>query len=368
MTQRQETQELYIGVMSGTSLDGIDIALCGINKTECQLLASCEYPFPKELKEEIFTLISSNITLKQLGECDTKLGLLFAKYLNDFMRKNALHVKNIKAIGLHGQTLWHEPNSAYPFSMQLGNANIVAAQTGITTITDFRGKDITNGGQGAPFAPAFHQFLFANTKEKTALVNIGGMANISLLFNNFSGWDVGCGNVLMDLWMQKTQNKSFDAAGAFAKSSEPDEALLAKMLADEYFDKKPPKSTGREYFNKNWLEKKLQGFEHFSDAKIQRTLLELTATSIARDVNATEATKLIVCGGGTKNSFLMQRLTELCHAKVVPSDALGISSDSLEAMAFAWFAKKRIHKEPLELRNVTGSCKNSIAGAVYEAN
>jgi len=360
--------EYYIGVMSGTSLDGIDIALCEINETECRLLASYEYPFPKELKEEVFTLISSNITLKQLGECNTKLGVLFANCINDFLQNNALHVKNIKAIGMHGQTLWHEPDSPYPFSMQLGNANIVAAQTGITTVTDFRGKDIANGGQGAPFAPAFHQFLFSREKETIAVVNIGGMANISLLFGNFGGWDVGCGNVLMDLWMQKTQNKSFDASGAFAKSSEPDETLLVQMLTDEYFDKKPPKSTGREYFNKHWLEKQLQGFEHLSDAKIQRTLLELTATSIANDVNATKATQLIVCGGGTKNSFLTQRLTELCRAKVLPSDALGISSDFLEAMAFAWFAKKRIHKEPLELSNATGSRKDSIAGAVYEAN
>jgi len=359
---------LYIGVMSGTSLDGIDIALCGINETECQLLASCEYPFPNELKEEILHLIASSVTLKQLGECDSRLGLLFAERINDFLQNNALHVTQITAIGLHGQTLWHEPNSAYPFSMQLGNANIVAAQTGITTVTDFRGMDIAHGGQGAPFAPAFHKFLFADTKEKTALVNIGGMANISLLFHDFKGWDVGCGNVLMDFWIQKTQHKKYDDTGAFAKSAKADESLLAKMLADEYFDKKPPKSTGREYFNNNWLEKKLQGFEHLSDAKIQRTLLELTATSIARDVNATEATKLIVCGGGTKNSFLMQRLQELSRATVLPSDTLGISSDFLEAMAFAWFAKKRIHKEPLELSTITGSTKNSIAGAVYEAN
>jgi len=364
----KEMNEYYIGVMSGTSLDGIDIALCRIDETECQLLASCEYPFPKELKEEILTLIASSVTLKQVGECNTKLGVLFADCINDFLQNNALHVKNIKAIGLHGQTLWHEPDSAYTFSMQLGNPNIVAAKTGITTVADFRGKDIANGGQGAPFAPAFHKFLFADAKEKTALVNIGGMANISLLFDSFGGWDVGCGNVLMDLWMQKTQAQNYDAEGIFAKSSEPDNVLLTQMLADKYFDKKPPKSTGREYFNKHWLEKQLQGFERLSDAKIQRTLLELTATSIAKDVNATEATQLIVCGGGTKNSFLMQRLTELCRAKVLPSDALGISSDFLEAMAFAWFAKKRIHKEPLELSNVTGSRKDSIAGAVYEAN
>jgi len=361
-------KELYIGVMSGTSLDGVDIALCEIDETSCTLLASGEYEFPQDLKEEILALISSTATLKQIGECDTKLGMLFAKCINDFIQKNALHVNNITAIGLHGQTLWHEPDSAYPFSMQLGNPNIVALKTGITTVADFRRMDIANGGQGAPFAPAFHKFLFADAKQKTALVNIGGMANISLLFEKIQGWDVGCGNVLMDLWMQKTQHKNFDEDGAFAKSAQPDEALLDKMLDDDYFKQKPPKSTGREYFNKAWLQNKLLGFEHLSDAQVQRTLLELTAQTIANDVNKAQTSQLIVCGGGARNSFLMQRLGELCHAQVHPSDTLGISSDFLEAMAFAWFAKKRLHKELLTLSSVTGAKKDSIAGAVYEAN
>jgi len=361
-------KELYIGVMSGTSLDGIDIALCEIDRANCKLLTACESPFPQELKEEILALISSSATLKQIGECDSKLGLLFAKCINTFLINNALHVTSIAAIGLHGQTLWHEPDSLYPFSMQLGNANIVASQTGITTVNDFRGKDIANGGQGAPFAPAFHKFLFADSNEKTAVVNIGGMANISLLFDKIRGWDVGCGNVLMDLWMQRKQNKSYDEDGVFAQSGELDEALLQKMLSDNYFAKKPPKSTGREYFNEQWLEKNLQNFTHLQAQDIQRTLVELTATSIANDINSTQATRLVVCGGGAKNTFLLQRLQTLSHAKVIVSDVLGISSDFLEAMAFAWFAKKRLHKEPLALSSVTNAQKNSIAGAVYAAD
>ncbi|MEN4046692.1 anhydro-N-acetylmuramic acid kinase [Sulfurimonas sp. NWX367] len=361
-------KELYIGVMSGTSLDGIDIALCEIDSKNCKLLAAQEYPFPDELKEDILKLAANSATLKQIGECDSRLGLLFAESINDFIKSNALHLKSIVAVGLHGQTLWHEPNTPYPFSMQLGNPNIVTAKTGITTVADFRGKDIANGGQGAPFAPLFHQFLFATTQEHTAVVNIGGMANISLLFDTFGGWDVGCGNVLMDVWIQKTQHKSYDAAGAFAKSGETHEELLKTMLDDAYFRQKPPKSTGREYFNAAWLEKQLQDFAYLSDAQIQRTLLELTARSIANDVNATQATQLIICGGGVKNSFLMQRLSNLCHAKVIASDALGISSDFLEAMAFAWFAKKRIHQEPLPLKKVTGAQKDSIAGAIYAAD
>ncbi len=361
-------KELYIGVMSGTSLDGVDIALCEIDEASCTLLASAEYEFPQELKAEILHLISHPVTLKQIGECDSKLGLLFAKCINTFLINNELYIKSITAIGLHGQTLWHEPDSFYPFSLQLGNPNIVAAKTGITTVADFRRMDMANEGQGAPFAPVFHQFLFAKEKDKCALVNIGGMANISLLFGELQGWDVGCGNVLMDLWMQKTQHKSYDDAGAFAKSAQADEKLLKRMLEDEYFQKQPPKSTGREYFNEVWLSQKLQDFEYLSDAQVQRTLLELTAQSIANDINATEATQLIVCGGGAKNTFLLQRLNELCRIKVLASDTLDISSDFLEAMAFAWFAKKRLHKEPLALSSVTGAKKDSIAGAVYEAD
>ena len=361
-------KELYIGVMSGTSLDGIDIALCEIDTQHCKLLESLEYQFPRDLKEEILHLISKPVTLKQIGECDSKLGSIFAKNINDFVQKKNLHVENIRAIGLHGQTLWHEPNSPYPFSMQLGNPNIVTAKTGISTVSDFRQMDLANGGQGAPFAPAFHQFLFSHLRGNVALVNIGGMANISLLFDKLTGWDVGCGNVLMDFWMQKTQAKNYDEAGDFAQSASADDVLLATMLEDSYFKKQPPKSTGREYFNEKWLEEKLQGFEHLNDAQVQRTLLELTARSIANDVNATEATKLVICGGGAKNSFLLQRLNALCKTEVLTSDALGVSSDFLEAMAFAWFAKKRVHKEVLHLSSITGSSKNSIAGALYEAD
>ena len=361
-------KELYLGVMSGTSLDGVDVALCEIDDATCKLIASYEHPFPKTLKEEILRLLANKTTLKAIGTLDVKLGKLFADAINTLIQREKLLPENIKAIGLHGQTLWHEPDADYPFSMQLGDPNIVAAQTNITTIADFRRMDIANGGQGAPFAPAFHQFLFAQIEGNIAVVNIGGMANISLLFGDSAGWDVGCGNVLMDFWMQKTQHKDYDKAGNFAKSSTADEKLLAKMLEDAYFKKQPPKSTGREYFNKKWLETKLQGFEQLSDAQIQRTLLELTAHAITNDINATKTTKLIVCGGGAKNCFLLQRLRELCHIQVTSSDTLGISSDFLEAMAFAWFAKKRVHKETLALSSVTGSTKNSIAGAIYAAN
>ncbi len=357
--------ELYIGVMSGTSLDGVDIVLCEINENSLSLLHAKEYPFETALKEEILHTIHEAQTLKKLGELNHKIGLLYAKTILAFLKEFKLTATDITAIGLHGQTLWHEPNSNFPFSMQLGDPNIVVAKTKIKTIADFRGMDIAHGGQGAPFAPAFHKFLFASLSENVAVVNIGGMANITLLEDELKGWDSGCGNVLLDMWIDQTQGKAFDKAGSFAKSGTLNKELFNAMIDDKYFKQKAPKSTGREYFNETWLANHLPIFHTISDQDIQRTLLEVTAKSIANDINETSTDKLIVCGGGAKNSFLMQRLDKLCNCEVVISDTLGVNSDYLEAEAFAWFAYKRVHGEVLELHSVTGAKKDVLAGAIY---
>ena len=358
-------KKYYIGVMSGTSLDGIDIVLCKINTTSCSLIHSFEYPFSHTLKEEILYVIHNEISLQQIGELDHKLGLLYAESIHQFLKYFHLQAEDIIAIGLHGQTLWHAPESPFPFSMQLGDPNIVAAHTGIQTISDFRRMDIANGGQGAPFAPAFHQFIFQNLGKNVAVVNIGGMANITLLKKQLQGWDSGCGNVLLDSWMMQTQGKAYDKDGNFAKSGTLHEPLLHTLLEDDYFFQAAPKSTGREYFNDAWLQKKLTAFQNISDADIQRTLLELTAKSIANDLNKTPTQKCILCGGGAKNSFLRQRLQTLTKAEIIISDTLGVSSDFLEAMAFAWFAYKRIHNEPIDLCSVTGAKYASLLGGIY---
>jgi len=355
----------YIGIMSGTSMDGIDIALCEIDAVSCKLLDYEEYPFPPPLKKHILNIITGVTTLKEVGELHVKLGHLFADKLQQFLHAKKINSQDINAIGLHGQTLWHEPEGESPFSMQLGDANIVSAKFGVTTVSDFRNMDIANGGQGAPFAPAFHKFLFSKLEGKVAVLNIGGMANISLLADVLVGWDTGCGNVLMDMWMQKTQNKAYDKDGAFAKSGKVDEDLLAQMLNDPYFQKSPPKSTGREQFNESWLASFLPIFNTIKEEDIQRTLLELTAKSIAKDVNDRGLSELIVCGGGAKNSFLLERLRALCECNVIPSQERDINSDALEAMAFAWFAYKRVHNEVVELSSVTGAQKNSLLGAIY---
>lgn len=357
--------ELYIGVMTGTSMDGIDLVLCEINESSCKLLHSHEYPFPKELKDEILTCISGVVTLKKVGTLNSKLGYLFARAINRFILEKRINTTDITAIGLHGQTLWHEPNATFSFSMQLGCPNVVSAKTGISVVADFRSMDIANGGQGAPFAPAFHEFVFTSLGKKTAVINIGGMANISLLYDELKGWDTGPGNVLLDMWIQKCKKQNYDRDGEFARSGKADEDLLDSLLSDAYFKKTPPKSTGREYFNESWFASHLPIFNTIKDENIQATFLELTARSIANDVKRSEAELLIVCGGGAKNGFLMQRLSELCKIEVLTSDALGFSADALESMAFAWLAYKRIHREEVNLSSVTGASKNSILGGIY---
>ena len=351
--------------MSGTSLDGVDVALCEIDAHSCKLLASHEYPFVKELKQEVLRAISEPISLSALGALDHKLGILFADSVNDFLAKFNIDFKDVKAIGLHGQTLWHEPSSTTPFSMQLGDANLVTAKTQIKTVADFRRMDMANGGEGAPFTPVFHQFLFGSLGERVAVLNIGGMANITLLGERVLGWDSGCGNVLLDYWMSQTQLKPYDKDGEFARSGDIDEALLALMLGDAYFIKEPPKSTGREYFNASWLEEKLTNFSQIKAEDVQRTLLELTALSISNDLQNKNITTLIVCGGGAKNKFLIERLSALNTCEVKHSDDLGVSSDAMEAMAFAWFAYKRLHNENIDLCSVTGATKPSLLGAIY---
>jgi anhydro-N-acetylmuramic acid kinase len=357
--------ELYIGVMSGTSMDGIDIVLCEVDDNKCFLKASSEYPFSLELKSEILEIINGSTTLAQVGTLDNRLGLLFVDAINDFIRKESLDASEIKAIGLHGQTLWHAPDAKYPFSMQLGNANIVSAKTTIQVVTDFRRMDIANGGQGAPFAPAFHQEVFKHLDKKTAVVNIGGMANITLLDDELKGWDTGCGNALMDYWSSNYTNIAYDEDAKFALEGKVNEELLDAFLQDDYFKKLPPKSTGREYFNPTWLSNYLPLFNTIKAQDIQRTLLELTAKSIAIDANKTDVRLVIVCGGGVKNPLLMQRLRELCKAEVKPSDEFGVSSDYMEAMAFAWLAYKRVHRQKVKLSPVTGASQDSILGGIY---
>ena len=370
--------ERYIGIMSGSSLDGVDVVLCEIDRNNCQLIASLEYPLPLDLKGEILAMIGGECTLARVGTVDIKLAILFSDAVNALLAHEKTDPKSIKAIGSHGQTLWHAPEGEYPFSMQLGDPGTIAVRTGIKVVADFRQKDVSLGGEGAPFAPAFHAFLFGNTEASISILNIGGMANITVLGKTLTGYDTGPGNVLMDLWISEHQGVAYDRSGAWAQSGEVIFPLLESMLKDPYFAQPHPKSTGREKFNKEWLMKSVQriarsiqieashsGANHHSSLHpkdVQRTLLELTAISISNEVLKFNPDILLLCGGGAKNAFLVERL-----AVLMPNVQIGIARDAnnIEAMSFAWLAYKRLHNEHVHLKDVTGASRNAILGGVY---
>ena len=356
------SKERYLGIMSGTSLDGVDVVLCEIDASECTLLSSLEYPLPLELKTDILSMIEGKSSLEQVGQIDHRLGVLFTHAVGALLIRENIDASTVIAIGSHGQTLWHEPHGEYSFSMQLGDPNILTAKTGIPVVADFRRKDVALGGQGAPFAPAFHEFLFGGLETSVSIINIGGMANITVLGEKLLGYDTGCGNVLMDMWIAQHEGVYYDEDGEWAKTGTADYALLDTMMSDEYFEQPYPKSTGREKFNKAWLQGYLSGKTH-NPEDVQRTLLELAALSISNEVLRFNRDVVLLCGGGAKNSFLVERIKAL-----IPNVEVAIASnaDYIEAMTFAWLAYKRVHKEVVNLKDVTGASDNTILGGLYE--
>jgi anhydro-N-acetylmuramic acid kinase len=359
---------LYIGIMSGTSLDAIDVALCKIDSRGCELKFSLEYPFDRALRERIVSMIERETRLQEVGAVDYLLAIEFSKAVNRLLEESGLSSSDIRAIGSHGQTVWHEPKGDYSFTMQLGNPSLLAVETNIDVVADFRAKDIALGGEGAPFAPAFHKYLFSHI-ERSAVLNIGGIANISILSPTVIGYDCGCGNLLMDLWIGEIKGESYDRDGLWARSGKVHRELLESFLSDNYFKLNYPKSTGREYFNKNFLRKYLEPFDKIADEDIQATLLALTAKSIANEIKRFNIEKLLVCGGGAKNLYLMETIqSELPLVEVDTTDSYGVSSDNIEAMIFAWFAYKRLQNENIDLKTVTGAKKNTILGGIYASN
>jgi len=252
--------------------------------------------------------------------------------------------------------------------MQLGNASVLAVETGIDVVSDFRSKDVALGGQGAPFAPAFHSFIFSHLKN-SAVLNIGGMANISVFEPELIGYDTGCGNVLLDMWVSEHKNVAYDKDGNWAKMGKVHDELLQNMLQDEYFLLKFPKSTGREYFNKKFLIKYLEPFAKICKEDVQATLLALTVQTIADEIKKFNIEELLVCGGGVRNLFLMQELKKALPKIMVNStEKYGVDSDNMEAMIFAWLADRRVKKEKINLKTVTGAKNNTILGAIYASS
>ncbi|MFZ9036274.1 MAG: anhydro-N-acetylmuramic acid kinase [Francisellaceae bacterium] len=360
----------YIGIMSGTSMDAIDCVICEFDDDGCHIIAAHSFTYPKAIKQQIRAIFADNnrLSLSQFGQLDQELAARYGDCVNTLLEQQNIKAEDIAAIGCHGQTIYHAPNETRPFSIQLGNGHRLAAMTGIATITDFRMSDMCHGGQGAPLVPAFHQAFFADRHKRRIICNIGGIANISILDPNgsYSGFDTGPGNTLVDQWINLHQQKPFDENGRWAEGGKIIKPLLSDMLDDPYFKRLPPKSTGLDYFNQSWLRVFLTQNHDLQD--VQATLLELTAISIASAINAasTSRDEIYLCGGGTNNNRLIERLSHHLECQNInPSTQLGIDTQWVEASCFAWLAKNHISAKPTAFMKVTGANKNTIAGVLY---
>jgi anhydro-N-acetylmuramic acid kinase len=357
-------------------MDAIDAALVELADNHCQLIAHHSHPIAKDIRQSLRSLIEpADNEIMQMMACDVELGKLFAEASNELLKKSNTNPSDIKAIGSHGQTIRHYPYTVNPSTLQIADANIIAELTGITTVADFRRRDMAAGGQGAPLVPAFHKVIFSNYRNDQVIVNIGGIANITLLpaANNakVSGYDTGPGNCLMDEMTLQHLKLAYDRDGEWGASGHLHPGLLQRMLNDPYFAKTAPKSTGREYFNLGWLHEILKSFPNLAAQDIQATLCELTAQTICDAINNSMPTskRVLVCGGGVHNSHLMNRLDELLIEQGVAStENEGVAPDWLEAMAFAWLAKQTMENKPGNLPDVTGATKAVILGGIYPAS
>ena len=363
----------YIGVMSGTSLDAIDVVLAAIDEHLVVQLASYSHPIPQDIKNAVLAICQGQqLTLSQLGQLDNRLGKLFAQAVQILMDQQSLTYADVTAIGCHGQTVWHEPQGEAAHSLQIGDNNQIVALTGVTVVGDFRRRDMALGGQGAPLVPAFHHALLAHPTERRMVLNIGGIANLSLLIPGHAvkGYDTGPGNMLMDAWIWRQKGKPYDSDAEWASSGKIILPLLQQMLSDPYFAAPAPKSTGREYFNLGWLERQLTAFPALASEDVQATLTELTAVTISEQVLLSGGCeRLMVCGGGSRNPLLMARLAGLLPGtEVGATDDAGISGDDMEALAFAWLAYRTLSGLPGNLPSVTGASEASVLGAIFPAN
>ncbi len=369
-----QSHDLYVGLMSGTSADAVDLVLVDFSSAQPRLIHSLSSPLGLDIRTQTHALATpGNNEIDRMGELDQQLGRIFANAIKQLLHDANIQADQIKAIGSHGQTIRHRPPGSveFPFTLQIGDPNIIAQTTGITTVADFRRRDMAAGGHGAPLVPAFHRAAFQDKKQDRVIVNIGGMANITWLPAKgiATGFDTGPGNVLMDAWILEHKGQSYDRDGAWAASGHVDSGLLAQLLQHPFFNQNPPKSTGREEFNLAWLKAQLSGFETCPH-DVQASLLALTAHSITNDIKRLSAKPLevFVCGGGAYNSRLMQELqTLLPESTVASSEQLGIAPNWVEAMAFAWLAHQTMNRQSGNLCSVTGAAEEVILGGVYFA-
>jgi anhydro-N-acetylmuramic acid kinase len=367
--------DLYIGLMSGTSLDGVDGVLADFSSSDLRVLAHASAPFPAALRDELLALNTSGPDeLHRAALAGNGLMRVYAQVVSELLARTGTSANTVRAIGAHGQTVRHRPQEfdGTGYTLQLCQPALLAELTGIDVAADFRSRDVAAGGQGAPLAPFFHQSIFARPGEAVGVLNIGGISNLTLLRTDGSmlGFDCGPGNALMDAWCAQYTGQPFDADGAWAASGRVQQALLDAMLAEPYFAKAPPKSTGRDLFNRPWLDSHLRPFGSLAPVDVQATLTELTARACSGDVlrHQPELRHLIVCGGGALNGQLMRRIAALLpNAKVSSSAEAGLPPLQVEATAFAWLARKTVQREKLALQSTTGARGARVLGCIYPA-
>ncbi len=370
--------ECCAGVMSGTSLDGVDAVLARFDGAACTVLAAAHRPFPEALRAELLVLQAAGPDeLGRAARAANALADAYADAIAAVLAAAGVDAGDVLAAGVHGQTVRHCPDEGW--TLQLNNAARVAERVGITVVADFRARDVAAGGQGAPLVPAFHAALFARDDADRVVVNIGGIANLTLLpagrdIAAVRGFDTGPGNVLMDLWCARHRGEDYDRDGGWARSGRIDEALLAELLAEPYFAAAPPKSTGRDRFNADWLATKVarhvaRGAPAPAAADVQATLLALTARTIAEAVAAAGASataEILVCGGGAKNGALLTALgSALAPRTLATTAAYGVAVEHVEALAFAWLARQALSGRPGNLPAVTGARGPRVLGAIY---
>ena len=363
--------ELYIGLMSGTSLDGADGVLVDFSGTKLRVVASATETFSSDLRSELLALNTpSHNELHRAALAANQLATVYTSVVEKLLHESGVTAKDIRAIGAHGQTVRHQP--ALGYTTQLNNPALLAERTGIDVVADFRSKDVAAGGQGAPLVPAFHQSVFGQAGKSTLVLNVGGISNLSVLSasGEVLGFDCGPGNALMDAWVAQHMGHRFDDGGQWAASGKLIPDLLASLLDEPYLAMPPPKSTGRDLFSMAWLESKLKPFAAQRPQDVQNTLTEFTASACVTCASSylKNSTELIVCGGGAFNNHLLQRLQMgLPSLKVVSSDVHGLPPLQVEAAAFAWLARQTVKRLPGNLPSVTGAAGLRILGAIYPA-
>jgi len=374
MTPVDPQLPLFLGLMSGTSADGIDAALVQFpQEGGCRFVHGHTHAWDNATREALIALGqgAEPASLDALGQLDAQVGICFAAAANQLLEAAGITAAQVRAIGSHGQTIRHRPLAEPAFTWQIGDANRITELTGITTVADFRRRDVAAGGHGAPLMPAFHLAMLGNGEEDRAVLNLGGIANLSLIARDGSlrGFDTGPANALLDGWCQRHLGHPFDADGAFAASGRVDEVLLARLLSEPWFSLPPPKSTGREQFHLTWVEAQFDG-RSLAAADVQATLLELTAATVADALLAhlPDVRRMLVCGGGVRNPQLLQRLqARLPGVHVGSSAESGLDPDYMEAMGFAWLAQETLAGRPGNLPSVSGARGPRILGAIHPA-